>query len=352
MGDIVLHAGMGKTGSSSIQQFLSNDLKMLRDRWDIRPVRVCQSAPGGPIDVVLAEPGATVKSKLVDLERRETRAEIAKQIFAKLDSYASRGGTIVLSSEGYQLLFWDGDSRFFDELNSLATAHTVRVAYYVRPQHTGMESSWRQWGFRHPDRPSTYLTRHGMRMRYFETLETVRQGAPNVSFEMRPFRADLLEGGEVVTDFCRVFLGIDDVTPPMEDEWVNRALPFELLLVLRDAPPGMFWPSPKRQSLHGNKILNRLRTVVSKWDVREGQAVLDSRRILQRHCHRVFEPSNQQLIKELGWNTEYFVPPPDDNDEGPDDLALLDDLWKSKASAAQKQMFFCALRELLNLPIS
>ena len=85
---------------------------------------------------MLAEPGATVKSKLVDLERRETRAEIAKQIFAKLDAYASRGGTIVLSSEGYQLLFWDGDSRFFDELNSLATAHTVRVAVFLRASST------------------------------------------------------------------------------------------------------------------------------------------------------------------------------------------------------------------------
>jgi hypothetical protein len=266
-----------------------------------------------------------------------------------LDTYAKRGGTVVLSSEGYQQLFTDRDSHFLGELDGLASAHTVRVAYYVRPQHTNLESAWRQWGFRSPDLPSKFLARQQTRVRYLETFEAVRQGAPNVSFEMRPFRIDLLERGDVVTDFASVFLGIPDVTPPLDDQWINRALPFELLLVLRDAPPGMFWTSTKGESLHDNKMLDRVRTVVSNWHLPESQAVTDSRKILQRHCHRVFEPSNQQLIKELAWNTEYFVPPVDGiAEEGPSDLAELDDLWKSNASPAQHQLFFCALLDLIN----
>lgn len=120
----------------------------------------------------------------------------------------------------------------------------------------------------------------------------------------------------------------------------------ELSILLRYAPRDLFW-----LSLHDNTALDRLRTFVVGWQLPESEAITRSRAILRQYSYREFESENQELIKELGWQTQYYVPPAEgEHDfEGESDLAALDELWTSHASDAERAMLFCVLRELVSL---
>ena len=346
MGRIILHAGMSKTGTSSIQRWLAEHGQLLRERG-VQIVRVVQSSPDAPIRIVPST-DKKAKSTLVDGLRRtedpESRVATLKQILELVDAEAERSDLIVVSNEGYEALFQDDVHQFREELDVLAGAHDVRVAYYVRPQHAWLEAAWRQWGFRHPQRPSGWLRRQEPRLRYWRTLNRIREQAPRLSFEMRPFRSDLLVGGDVVRDFAQRFLGFDDLPLAVADHgWSNRGFPLELSILLRDAPQDLFW-----SSLHDNITLDRLRTFVVGWELPESETLRRSRVILRDYAYRTYESENQELIEHLDWPTQHYVPPSDDGSNDDDgDLAALDELWTSTASSAERALLFCALRELV-----
>jgi hypothetical protein len=87
-------------------------------------------------------------------------------------------------------------------LDDLANRMRVRVAYYVRPQHTALEAAWRQWGFRSGLSPSAFLDKRLNSLRYHHTYVHVTEAAPGVEFTMCPFHRDLLIGGDAVVDFA------------------------------------------------------------------------------------------------------------------------------------------------------
>jgi hypothetical protein len=121
-----------------------------------------------------------------------------------------------------------------------------------------------------------------------------------------------------------------------------------MAIVLRDAPPGMFW-----SNMHDNKIFYPLKKLILQWNLPQTEVVARSRQVLQRYAHATFESDNQRLLTELGWNTEYFVPPAEDSEEAADaGLAALNVLWKSAASDAERQALFRALRQLLSTTTS
>src|SRR5205823_4677300 len=138
-----------------------------------------------------------------------TRPAVVEQICVALNAHASDTDVLVISSESYEVLFnGPGREDVLPHLDALARAHPVRVAYYVRPQDSWLESAWLQWGFRHDWPPHAWIRQQRERIDYLQTLSIVRDAAPHLSFEMRPFRKDLLVGGEVVSDFASVFLGV------------------------------------------------------------------------------------------------------------------------------------------------
>jgi hypothetical protein len=121
-----------------------------------------------------------------------------------------------------------------------------------------------------------------------------------------------------------------------------------MAIVLRDAPPGMFW-----SNMHDNKVFYPLKKLILQWDLPEAEIVARSRQVLQRYAHATFESDNQRLVRELGWNTEYFVPPAEPSEEAADTgLAELNVLWKSAASDAERQALLRALRQLLSATMS
>ncbi len=342
MAEIIFHAGMPKTGSTSIQAWLAAHLDLLENRG-ITAMRITRhGGAGGPISLVPSTAADAMSVWFREANRKAGRPAVTAEICDAIDDAAACHDRIVLSGESYEVLFNNSGPDALTHLDALSRRHRVRVAYYVRPQHTWLESAWLQWGFRHTQAPDFWLTWQRPRIDYFGTLCNVRSGAPNLPFEMRPFRRDLLMGGNVVSDFGRVFL--DLVDEPSLDRWqlgANESLPLDAAILLRGAPLGMFW-----SSIHDNRRLYPLKHLIAQWKIGDTELAIRSRAILQHYAYETFEEGNQRVIAELGWPTEHFVPPPAPTDDG-EELAVLNDLWSSKASEAERQLFYGALDQLL-----
>jgi hypothetical protein len=340
MGTLVVHAGMPKAGSSSVQRWLGKQGKWLRDAHGLQLISARSGEDPDRPEVALCPQGSSESDQIGG---RLTPAG-AKALFDQLDRYLQRHEFIVITSESFAAWFYRSKSHVLPALNELAATHPTRVAYYVRPQHTSLEAAWRQWGFREGSKPSDYLRGRMRSLRYFSTVEHVQGTAPSVQFIVRPFRTDLLLGGNVVTDFAMTCLGIDDFPPLPPDQWANRGFPLELVNLMRNAPAGSLW-----SGRNDNSKLSLLRNITATWSVSESPKVRRSRDLLQAFCHREFEPENQRLIRHLGWQTEQFVPPvPTQSETEAVDLNDLDHLWEPEASEEEQQLLFHALSDLVD----
>lgn len=339
---------MGKAGSSSIQAWLARNRERLGesgvcllaahlDRDAVPPselhLRPYESGPLNANAVVRAwETTGDDKSRLLD------------SLFETLESSAEGNRITVISAEAMAVFFTLVFRDFLDRLEDLGRRHPVRVAFYVRPQHTSLEAGWRQWGFRTEYSPAAYVERLTRNHHYLETLSTMRELIPSVSFEVRPFRPDLLDAGDPAVDFAGRFLGETDVDPGEGEEiWANRGLPLEVVNALRLAEPGRFWSSQ-----HDNRKLDRLKRFIPEFESPEGDRVRRSRELLARYAHATFEPSNARLIEELGWSTDAFVPAPAEPYAG--NLAELDELWLPRASPRELEALFALVDEVLAPP--
>ena len=253
---------------------------------------------------------------------------------------------VLVTAEALSEPFWRVDEPFLGAFEQLAQAHPVRVAYYVRPQHTAIEAGWREEGYRVGYEPAEYVAEFSKRLHFISTLEAVETRAPHVDFVMRPFRRDLLDGASTVADFVRRFLHLPDDTPdPIE----NPALPIELVNLLRDSPNGWFWTRGRHDETYPRRELRR---IFEGLDLGEAPQIRRARRLLHEHCHDIFEPENQKLIARLDWPPGDFIPAPNDRLEPGWQLSELDELWAGQASPAERTIFFHALRSALDLRVA
>jgi hypothetical protein len=345
---VLLHAGMPKTGSTSLQTWLARERRSaLRDRgvqvlvaW---PWLLHQRRPGvalGP--PVLGRADSRRLGHRLNLENHQAGA-LAESLFEQLDRAADDAAITVLSSEALAERFARADERFLAGLDALGRRREVRVAYYVRPQDEALEAAWRQWGFRAPVPPSLFVKRRAPHHDYFRTLETVRELAPNVSFEPRPCRRDLLAGGNVVDDFARHFLGLSSSgnRGPDRELWANRGLPLPVVNALRAGESGGLW-----SSRHDNRRFRVVKRLAADLEVPESEAIRRSRLVVRAYAHETFEAGNRRLIAELGWPTDAFVAPVED-DLSDEELSLprLDELWAPEASEAELAFLRAAVEQ-------
>lgn len=362
MGTIVLHAGMEKAGSTTIQGWLGRQVRGLRE-VGIRVLlaRVTGPDPSRAVVQLTDHPADGVSGKSTELWKAYQQPQVSgyEQLAARphtlgswavdslleqLDARATRERVIVLSAEGLQHSFWGVDETFLAGLEELGRRHRVRVAYYVRPQHTALEARWRQWGYRTFLSPAQYIAAASNSLHYLETWASVAEVAPSVSFEPRPFRQDLLDAGNPAADFGRRFLELVDLPPDATSTWENRGLPLELVNALSFAPRECSWLSPITGS-SAEKLIKRLWTglVVEETDESE-----TSRRLLQAHCHEVFESGNLRLADRLKWDTDAFIPAVHGLDGEETGLDALDLLWKPSASGAELAAFYSTLEYALS----
>jgi hypothetical protein len=262
---------------------------------------------------------------------------IPERFVSELSRLAESHQSVMVTGEALCAFFYRLDVPLLSGLDDLARTHTVRVAYYVRPQHTAIEALWRQGRFREPSSPSEVVVEQADTLHYLRTLEGVNERAPHVDFVVRPFRSDLLYGSSAVSDFARAFLNVETSGPDIQE---NAGLPLELVNRLRQAPDGMFWNGaveryPRR----------KLRAAAARLDLPASPEVKRSRQVLRAYCREVFEDDNRELARRLSWPTPDFVP--DANLRGSWDLAELDDLWTPKDSPAELARLFDQLRAML-----
>lgn len=357
MSRIVLHAGMPKAGSTTIQQWIgANARSLLADRDTLTVVAsYAKSAslarPSDPWSLEPYTSGRVNSSQLLGLNDGLSRRglEVDREsfldvLFTRLRAFAEHHDTVLISGEGFSSFFWRRDEPFLVRLEGLAQAHDVTVSYYVRPQHTSLEAAWRHWGFRQGEEPSAYVRRLAERLRYLETLDAVSRSAPNVSFDVRPFRTDLLEGGSPASDFAHRFFDVPPTRSDRAPTW-NRGIALDLANMLRLGP----------EELKGSAEIesrNPVRNLTADWRVVESEKAIRGRHLLQAFCHRTFEAENLELIRRLGWEATEFVPapPPEADDEVVEaDLDLLDTLWSPDASDAELQLFYAALAAALQV---
>lgn len=203
MGAVLIHSGMPKTGSTSIQAWLRDVASDLaRDRG----VQVVVDGFGPDGRTLLVEPygaGPIVASTAFALamagavnrpDERELQERVVGQLVDQLDAAARRHGTVLVTSEALHGLLVPPTEALLAGLEDLARRHAVRVVYYVRPQDTALEARWRQWGFHQPVPPSEWVRAEVDALRYAEALAALEARAPSIAFEPRPYRADLLAG--------------------------------------------------------------------------------------------------------------------------------------------------------------
>lgn len=330
MAVIVIHAGMPKAGSSSIQQWLEKSWRTLRER-DLTLI-VAPPSESGDIAFVPYEEGAADSGWMFEGAGKEPRAvpqKTADALIEGLAGSAERFGDVVVSSEHFAIPFWGLHGPTLAGFQRLSCSHELKVAYYARPQDSALEAAWRQAGYRTGVPPSAYIAENAVRMDYAATRQGVWEVAPGMKFEPKPFRTDLLERDEVVCDFARHFLGMDLREQP---EWVNRGLPLEVVNVLHAAPPVMFWDES-----YGNLRIARIKALVDGEHFPEDDRVALSRQVLRKYAYEKFAKGNA----ELGWDD--FVLPPDDPQRIPG-IEALDRLWTPSASPAELSLLFRALR--------
>lgn len=319
----MIHAGMGKAGSSAVQAWLMSHGTALADVGAVLVGAVDIRDENGPTLRPYVH-GGQGRANLSNLTRTLLRSKRAMlQFTSQLDRLASEHGRIIISGESLAALFWRRETGVLESLNELAQRHSVAVAYYVRPQHGSLEAGWRQWGFRSGVAPARYLRSRSNQLHYGETLAAATRAAPDVDLHMRPFRGDLLHRGDVVADFAHHFLDLEPDLTSLRTQ-ANVGLPLVWVNVFAALP-----------ALWGTRADNRhmaaLRELFEDVAVHD-DAVDTGRRVLQRWAHRHFEEDNQRLLAATGWDVSDWLP---DVDAPSDDLALIDELWAPRASEAE-----------------
>ena len=347
MAEIILHAGMPKTGSTSVQRWLIDNAEMLRATHGLQLLVATNQTAANPTREVHVEPyesGGLNSGLLVYAWAVDGRGPAVPRRFAnEVAAFAARNPRVLVTAEAASQFFWRLDDALLGALDDLSHEHTVRVAYYVRPQHAALESWWCEAGFRQAAPPAAALTEKAKELHYLHTLVGVQERAPGVDFVVRPFRADLLDGGNVVEDFARRFAGFTGEVP---DVRANRAMPLGVVNALRLAPDGLFWDGDAERYPR-----RALKAAVAQLEYPERDAVRRSRLVLQAWSHREFEAENQELIRRLSWAADEFVPSPAvARDAEPAGLGDIDELWSPPESPLELDRLYDRLQALLRTP--
>ncbi len=191
MSSIDLHIGMPKAGSSAIQSWLGTS--STRSALTEQGITVCVARFTAQNECRIEPVGeGPVNSGGIISRYLASDGDIARLLldgfFQQLQTVADRWGHVIVSGESFWHPFWRGDAAFLAALDQLGEQVELRVAGYLRPQHSYLEAAWRQWGFRTDMRPSGFV-RHRLKQLYFDqTVEWADAQLDHVRLVFRPFR--------------------------------------------------------------------------------------------------------------------------------------------------------------------
>ena len=223
---LILHAGAGKTGSTSIQSTLEKNDKSLREQGVLYLGLMLENAPVKKYEW-------QQKSSHVPSFHHKPVNELTKEILDVLQP------TLVFArEEGFHTLIWsnesfiDGPQNFVEALNILAReGNEIQIVIYVREYASWMKSAYIQWGLKHKtyDGPlqkfSKWAPSHAPK--FFKKIDHLTKRLTSGKVFVR----NMNEVGDVVKDFLN-FSGIKtekilfsrDNDSPKGEELLLRAL--------------------------------------------------------------------------------------------------------------------------------
>ncbi len=220
MGQIWMHIGSPKTGTTSLQGFLNDNAETLRRE--------------GRLNFVQAGRSHIAHNQIASTARMENVAPIFEQICREADSMPN--AVHVVSSE---LLFNLFTARKMGKDMPDEFKARTKVITYLRRQDAYLEALYKQFlknSRIEPDRQA-FLEDGPRRVRYLDTLDSYAQMFGEENIVARPFSSDKLVEGDIVHDFAAQ-IGLD-LTPglKMSKDYANRTFSAEMsemLAVLND----------------------------------------------------------------------------------------------------------------------
>src|ERR1700759_341577 len=129
---------MPKTGSTSVQPWLLERASDLRDRPALHilvATNRTRANPGLEVHVEPYESGNVNSGLLIFAWAVDGYGPTVPTRFVdELRGLAPDSGRALITGEALNQLFWRLDQPFLRALDALGREHSVRIAYYVRPQ--------------------------------------------------------------------------------------------------------------------------------------------------------------------------------------------------------------------------
>jgi hypothetical protein len=240
---IIIHAGFGKCGSSSIQAALvQNFFKLQRDGFSLfgRDLRIARN----PTDL-----GPPVWALENTKEKGETLTHrIADEAASAVGPNGNRAA--ILSAENLEApqmapLFAGLDSQL-----------EVSLVFYLRPQLEWIPSAWKQWAVKRGMSLSDFVSDciRTRRPTFKLSIDTWKSVLPTAQIHVRFLIPEMLTGGNPAQDFFHLAgLPIDNYDIGKEHR--NRSLDFSILHVLSKNPH-------LSSSVHDNELMTGLMRIL------------------------------------------------------------------------------------------
>lgn len=187
---LYLHIGHAKAGSTSIQTFLYENWRALREQSVIQPAADLSISSDG-------NPPANPLNALIQQSKAGSMAKVADWI-AEVRRTAHGPAKLVLSSE---YLFNPGNAALFRKIAEQIPVHLV---YYIRRQDEQLIALWRQWALKSGIGLNEIIEKRIAQLRpnYRKVMKEWRGSVKLASWHVRYMAPAFLEGGNLISDFA------------------------------------------------------------------------------------------------------------------------------------------------------
>lgn len=292
---LIIHAGFGKCGSSSIQRALFQNVGRMREEgihFFDKNLRIAKEDP------------PRVSAHRFLTEAKKKRANLAEQVTQEVEGFGGRDGEFVgvfsaetLANRGMAQLFVGLDRQF-----------DLSIVFYARPQWQWIPSAWQQWFLKEGTRLDEFVRQclNIHRPSFRARVEEWQGVLPAATLRLRFLIPEMLTGGDPVRDFFHL-LGASADGYDFEGEARNTSLDYAVLHVLSKNPQ-LF------SGIHDNQLRRGLRSALSKKFQSANIRMLSIEQ--EAKIEECFREENLWLLRNYGGEIDvdqiyqrYFVPP-------------------------------------------
>jgi hypothetical protein len=300
MRKIYLHIGCGKTGSSSLQSFLSFNPEIQHPETHEKLLYCCILKDGSILfGDELKRRAARSPMKYLASDPTIANMGSLDVLKSELDGIFERGYTPIFSQENWSRRAGDfSNSNFFNKLNVLAD-----VIVYVRPQVDWFNSAWWQWFVWNKlfKKPQDVIDAWGYNFMLWGDLISQWRGVDgvnNITVRLQP--------NDIIEDFLGLFNHVP--VPGMSQKYkTNISLPPILIRFLLKYPF-----LRKQHSAQVDVILSRFLKFEGKspWIIGAelGHQIITATRVDNEKLLEMLDNTSQELMKNdpRWWDAEYY----------------------------------------------